>query len=225
MLVERFQTEGQWIEAALAELRSAAASARARGSSSLALCLAGGLTPEVIYRSMASQPLEGLEVELWLGDERAVPAKDGARNGVMIERAFAGCPWAPRLRLWPEAETEEAALAACSRYEAELRSVLGNEAVFDLAFQGLGADGHTASLFPGFEPGAEAGSLAFPSLSPLPPRLRMTLSPAVLRAARRRVFLVRGGDKLSALERLEAEDPAIPASLLGGPGAIALYLS
>ena len=53
----------------------------------------------------------------------------------------------------------------------------------------------------------------------------MTLTLGALESARRRVFLVRGGDKLEALRKLEAEDPAIPASRLAGPGALALFLA
>jgi 6-phosphogluconolactonase len=239
MRIIEFHGEGEWIDAALGELRSAAEAARSAGSGTLSLCLAGGLTPEPAYRAMAGLPLAGLAAELWLGDERAVGADDPARNGLMVARSFADCAWEvpPRLRLWPEAAGEAETGRACARYEAELLAALGPRPVFDLAFLGLGADGHTASLFPGDArfssraagPGvaqeAVEGRLAVPSRSPLPPFARMTLAPALLRAARRRVFLVKGEDKLPAVRKLEAEDPAIPASLLAGPGSIALYLA
>jgi 6-phosphogluconolactonase len=225
MLAITFQSEGAWIEAAIAELEAAADAARAGGRDSLALCLAGGSTPETVYRAMAARVFVGLRVDLWPGDERVVPATDPARNGAMIARAFGGCVWSPlpRLRLWPEAESEAEAPAACTRYEAELRSVLGNEPRFDLALLGLGLDGHTASLFPGFDPEAHSGRLAHPSISPLPPFPRMTLALGLLKAARRRVFLVRGKDKAEALRRLEAGDPSIPASLLAGAGDLVLH--
>jgi 6-phosphogluconolactonase len=226
MTIHSFQTEGPWIEAARAELRAAAAAARAEGRSSLSLCLAGGSTPEPVYRALAAVDLEGLAVDLWLGDERAVPADHPARNGAMIARAFAGCVWdpPPRLHLWPAATREEELVSACSAYEAELRLALGSSPVFDLALQGLGADGHTASLFPGHTVATEGGRLALPSTSPLPPFPRLTLSVGALKTASRRLFLVRGGDKAEAIRRLEAEDPAIPAALLAGPGALVLYL-
>ncbi len=228
MTVKTFRGEDAWIEAALAELLAAALSARAEGRDSLALVLAGGSTPEGPYRAMAAQGLAGLRVDLWLGDERVVPAADPARNLIMVERAFADCSWdfPPRLRAWPEAETEAQAISASALYEEELAASLGSAPAFDLALLGLGADGHTASVFPS-RAGSEdegAGRLVAVTRSPLPPPLRMTLTLGALRGARRRVFLVRGSDKLPALARLEAEDPAIPASALAGPGAIALYL-
>lgn len=225
MQVVTFSNQASWIEAALDELRRAADNAIAQGHTALALCLAGGLSPESVYRAMAALSLRGLAVDLWLGDERAVPVGDPARNGSMVARALASCAWdpPPRLRLWPETRDESDAHPAAARYQEALIDSLGPSPVFDLAFLGLGADGHTASLFPGAPPG-EAGRLAFPTRSPLPPHARMTLSPELLRSARRRIFLVKGGDKLEALRRLEAEDPSIPASLLAGPGALILYL-
>jgi 6-phosphogluconolactonase len=237
MRVIEFSREAPWIEAALGEFRAAHSAAREEGRASLSLCLAGGLTPETVYRAMAALSLRGTLVELWLGDERAVGSGDAARNGGMVERAFAGCAWEPRprIRLWPSTETEAEAEAACSAYAAELRSSLGAEPSFDLALLGLGADGHTASVFPGSpetaprlpgtRPAASEGEerIAYVSISPRPPFTRMTLSLALIRRARRRVFLVRGADKLPALRALEAEDPSIPASSLSGPGALALF--
>jgi 6-phosphogluconolactonase len=232
MLVSTFSDELSWMEAALDELRSAAQAAREEGRPSLALCLAGGLTPERVYRSMAALPLEGLAVELWLGDERVVPADDPARNGLMAARAFAGCVWEPlpRLRLWPDAETDSDAPAAAARYETELLEALGPTPSFDLALLGLGADGHTASLFPGSPLSKDPpDSIGRPRLtavarSPVAPFGRMTLTLGALKRARRLIFLVKGADKLPALRKLEAEDSSIPASLLAGPGARVLYL-
>jgi 6-phosphogluconolactonase len=232
MEVANFRKETEWIDAAIGELRAACDDARSGSRASLAICLAGGLTPEPVYRAMSGLSLGGLSIEVWLGDERVVPAGDPARNGFMVARSFAGCAWdpSPRLRLWPEAETEEAAVSASARYEAELRASLGVRPSFDLAFLGLGADGHTASVFP-LSPLLEASPdrpgpprLAAVARAPVAPFGRMTLTPVALRSARRRIFLVKGADKLPALRRLEAEDPSIPATLLAGAGARVLYL-
>lgn len=232
MQIASFSSEATWIDAAVDELLAAADSARRAGRSPLSLCLAGGLTPEPVYRAMSMLSLEGLAIDLWLGDERVVPTGDAARNGGMVVRAFAGCSWTPppRLRLWPEAETEAEAFSACERYEAELRASLGPRPGFDLAILGLGVDGHTASLFPAspilLEPAEPFGTvrLAVPTRSALPPFDRMTLTPAALRSARRRIFLVKGADKLPALRKLKVGDSGIPASLIAGPGDRALYL-
>ena len=229
MVLRRFGNEAEWIAAAVDELHTAAAAAQAEGRNSLSLCLAGGLTPEVVYRAMAALPLAGLAVDLWLGDERVVPAGDAARNALMAARAFADYAWdpPPRLRSWPDTATEADAPVAATRYETELRAALGSAPSFDLALLGLGADGHSASLFPATAPELArgiGGRLTAVTISPLPPHTRMTLTQAAFARARRTVFLVKGADKLPALRKLEAEDPSIPASLLAGPGAVVLYL-
>jgi len=230
MLLYRFADAASWIGAAVGELREAARQARAAGRGGLALCLAGGTTPEPVYRAMAALALEGLDAQLWLGDERAVPNSDPARNGTMIERAFEDCAWEPypRIRHWPEAATEAEAEEAAAAYESELSAALGARPAFDLAMLGLGSDGHTASLFPWRGEGSAARSsprgLAAVAISPTLPALRMTLTFAALAPAARRVFLVRGPDKLGAVGRLAEEDPALPASALAGPGSIILYL-
>jgi 6-phosphogluconolactonase len=239
MRLREFHDEAAWIEAAASELLAAFEAARRSGRGGLELCLAGGLTPESVYRALSELPLAGPRVGLWLGDERAVPPGDGRLNASMVERAFSGCAWEPEplFHPWPGAETEEEAIAACSAYAVELGASLGARPVFDLAFLGLGADGHTASVFPRdasvasrasaadfFEDGRIEPGLTAVTRSPLPPHIRMTLELGLLRASRRRVFLVKGRDKLPALRSLEAEDPSIPASFLAGPEALVLYL-
>lgn len=230
MLLYRFADAASWIGAAIGELREAARLARSSGRTRLALCLAGGATPEPVYRALASERLSGLDAELWLCDERAVPRSDPARNGGMIERAFEDCSWEPypRLRPWPDAQTEAEAEESAGAYEAELAASLGAPPAFDLAILGLGADGHTASLFPWNGEGSAARSsprgLAAVAISPLEPALRMTLTFEALSRSTRRVFLARGPGKLGAVGRLADEDPALPASRLAGPGSIILYL-
>jgi 6-phosphogluconolactonase len=89
--------------------------------------------------------------------------------------------------------------------------------VLDLALQGLGPDGHTASLFPG-NPAVEADGICVAVHdAPKPPPDRITLTVPVLRAARSIVFLATGDEKADAVRRLLAgPDPAVPSSLLGG---------
>ncbi len=230
MLLYRCADSVSWINAALGELRETARMARLSNSGRMAVCLAGGTTPEPVYRAMAAHELSGVDVELWPGDERVVPLADPARNGTMIARAFEECVWNPfpRIKQWPEAQTESEALEAVEVYEAELAASLGHKPVFDLALLGLGADGHTASLFSCDESRgtvhASPIGLTAVTRSPIAPFIRMTLSFAALGSTRRRVFLVRGPEKLGVVERLSLEDHRLPASRLAGPESIILYL-
>jgi 6-phosphogluconolactonase len=102
--------------------------------------------------------------------------------------------------------------AAAVAYEREVRGT-----TFDLVLLGLGPDGHVASLFP-CSPGLdETGRLVIPAEPKLEPHVeRVTLTPPVLRAARRIVFLVTGEDKAGAVAKALAgpPDPSTPGSLI-----------
>jgi 6-phosphogluconolactonase len=89
--------------------------------------------------------------------------------------------------------------------------------VLDLIALGIGPDGHVASLFPG-APTLDAGEQAIclpVHDSPKPPPERITLSLAVLRAARRCLLLATGAGKADAIAAALAEpNHHVPASLL-----------
>ena len=83
-----------------------------------------------------------------------------------------------------------------------------------LAFQGVGPDGHTASLFPS-SPALEERSRRAIAV-PHEDVERVTMTLPVLSAARKVLFLVLGEDKADAVARAFAgpPDPSTPASLL-----------
>jgi 6-phosphogluconolactonase len=186
------------------------------------MALAGGSTPQELYRLLAGEegtsiPWHSLEV-FW-GDERWVPQDHPDSNaGMAWETLFLKAP-AASARLHPimmETSPETAAAA----YESELRHVFGLDRreppEFDLILLGMGADGHTASLFPKHPALKETQRLAVAVESPAHPLPRITLTLPVLNHAALVCFLVSGTAKAQALQRaLKAEpDPACPASLV-----------
>jgi 6-phosphogluconolactonase len=145
------------------------------------------------------------DVHLWYGDERVVALDDPESNHFQATRHLdvPDATWHPiRPELGPE--------GAAEAYAQEL-----GDTVIDVALNGMGPDGHTASLFPGFPQLNAAGICVAVHDSPKPPSDRITLTLPKLNESRRIVLLVTGAEKAPMLERVIAgPDPAVPASLL-----------
>ncbi len=200
--------------AALAEraarevLGDALAAVEARGH--FTWVLSGGTTPRRLYARLAEAPFRDsmpwARAHVFWGDERHVPPTHPESDyGMAFEALLAKVP-IPEMQIHRiEAELEDAAEAA-RRYDATLRAelqALGEPLdpapSFDLVLLGLGADGHTASLFPGSTAIREGRAwVAAPYVEKFRTH-RITLTPTVFNAARHVVFLVSGSDKAEAV--------------------------
>jgi 6-phosphogluconolactonase len=97
--------------------------------------------------------------------------------------------------------------AAALAYEATVRDFVGQaEPRFDLVFLGVGADGHTASLFPRSPSLAESTRWVIAVTGPVDPPTRLTLTWPVLLGAANVYVLVSGAGKADALRATLAED-------------------
>jgi len=188
---------------------------RARGRFSLAL--AGGDTPRRLYRRLADEAkVDWSRAELFLGDERAVGPEDPESNYRMVRESLLD-PAAIDASRVHRIEAERRDLDAAARdYEAELTRVLGGTPggtppELDLVLLGMGADGHTASLFPHSPALKEQERWVVPNDAPgLGRRITMTF-PLILRA-RRVIVLVSGESKSVALAEV-LEGPRDPERL------------
>ena len=188
-----------------------------------AVVIAGGSTPETMYGILARDYIDQIDwsrVYVFFGDERAVPPHHEDSNLKMAsELLLDHVPVGNVHRIRGELPPEEAAEA----YEEELRTFFPSEDVprFDLILLGLGADGHTASLFP-WTPALEVHD-RWVVANPVP-RLdttRITLTVPVINAARAVIFLVEGEDKAEAVREIlegDADPRAYPAKLVQPPG-------
>jgi len=174
------------------------------------IVLSGGSTPEAFYRLLATTGYDWPGVELFFGDERCVPDDDPRSNLGMVRRALAD--HVP-VRTYPI----DGAACDADGYEGRLRERFGGARVpaFDLAIDGLGPAGHTASLFPG-RPAVEETErwvvrVPEAGLEPFVPRVTLTV-PALSSAAVG-AFLVEGATKREMVARLLAGDD-IPAARL-----------
>jgi 6-phosphogluconolactonase len=158
-------------------------------------------------------------VQLFWGDERAVPPDNPESNYGMARRELLlRVPVPPANVHRMEAEDPVIGRAAHA-YETALRRFVPVDdhgfPQFDLIILGMGADGHTASLFPGSRLLRETSRwVSTPLVSKLGMR-RMTLTMPVLESARRLLFLVAGADKAEMLHEVlcvERKDP-LPAQM------------
>lgn len=208
-------TPAEAAQTACERLGSAIGDAReARGVAHIAL--AGGETPRRTYELLAQRVEDWAGVEIWFGDERAVGPDDPESNFRMAQETLLTGDAGPTVhRIEGERGAEEAASAYASLLQDRLPSE-GGAPVLDLALQGLGPDGHTASLFPGNPAVAADGVCAPVHDAPKPPPDRITLTVPVLRASRSIVFLATGEGKAEAVRGLLGDPtPGVPASLLG----------
>ncbi|MCI0677412.1 MAG: 6-phosphogluconolactonase [Actinobacteria bacterium] len=174
------------------------------GEGRVTLGLAGGGTPAPVYRALAAMGLDWGQTDLWLSDERWVPPDDERSNGRMVDETLAG-PVGARLHRPPWNPDLEASDAA-AHYESVIRS-LHHDHRPDLVHLGLGADGHTASLFPG-TPALET-DWRWVVDNPGPGEMRITTAFPLLWRARVLVVQVTGGEKAEAVrETMEGRTPA-----------------
>ena len=184
------------------------------------LALSGGSTPARTFELLAVEPVDWSGVEVWFADERCVAPEDAESNyrlasETLLVPAAIGSARVHRMEgeLGPEEAARRYALALAE--DVALRD--GELPVLDLIVLGIGPDGHVASLFPG------AATLNAPQQelclgvhdSPKPPPERVTLSLAVLRAARRCLLLATGAGKADAVSAMLGQPSHhVPASLL-----------
>jgi len=201
---------------------------------SFSVALSGGSTPRRLYQLLAEAQaeVEWSRVEFFWGDERAVPPDHPDSNYGAAQAALLGPVGVPAERVHringELADPEQAA----REYEAELARVFGAAPggpppALDLILLGMGADGHTASLFPYSRALAERRRWA---LSVYVARLgtaRITLTPPVLNRGREIRLLVTGSDKADALhEALEGarEPERLPVQLIAPEAGRVVWL-
>jgi 6-phosphogluconolactonase len=194
----------------VAEWITAAVETDIRERGHCAVALSGGATPQPVYDRLARDRLAGRirweDVEVFFADERAVPPDDPASNYRMAMATLLGRVPIPAARVH-RLEAERADRDAAARaYERLLPDRL------DVLLLGMGADGHTASLFPGAAALDERARRVVPVIGPTPPRERLTITPPVIAAARRVAVLVAGADKAATVGRA-LQGPVRPRDL------------
>ena len=181
------------------------------------LVVPGGTTPGPIFDDLCAVDMEWDRVDVMLSDERWVP-EDSERSNTRLlrERLLVNNANTARfLPLYAKADHPEDVLA-------ELESVILPALPISVLLLGMGADMHTASIFPGADNLDLAldhhGPILVPMRAPGAPEPRITLSARVLDQALNKHIVITGAEKRAALEqavRSTPHDAPIKAVLSG----------
>lgn len=186
------------------------------GGGRASLAVPGGTTPGPIFDTLSAVELDWARVDVMLTDERWVPETSERSNTRLLrQRLLTGHAAAARLvPLYAPADTPEERLAALAEGVAQVLPLSG-------VLLGMGADMHTASIFPGADRLHDAlhgADVLVPMRAPGAPEPRVTLSARVLREAIRRHVVITGRAKRDALEAargMTVEEAPITAVLKG----------
>ncbi|HEX8737738.1 MAG TPA: 6-phosphogluconolactonase [Pyrinomonadaceae bacterium] len=215
--VEIFPDVGALNEAA-AQLIVEIASRILRTSDKFSIALAGGSTPESLYKLLASDAfknkIDWTKTLAFFGDERCVAPDDTESNYRMANAAMLARVPLPKeniFRLRGEIEPEKAAL----EYDEIIKKTLGENARFDLILLGMGDDGHTASLFPKSRALRETEKLVAANYVEKLNANRLTMTFRAINRAKNVLFLVSGAKKAEMIKKvLSSETIDLPSSLI-----------
>jgi 6-phosphogluconolactonase len=153
------------------------------------IVLAGGSTPEKIYRLLAQSKADWQNWWIYHGDERCLPVDHKDRNSLMAATAWLNHAPIPKSQIF-DIPAELGPEQGAAIYAKTVADALP----FDLVLLGMGEDGHTASLFSGHLHNPDELTHAVYN-SPKPPPERVSLSAYALSDCKQVVFLITGSNK------------------------------
>lgn len=180
------------------------------------ISLSGGSTPKLLFKTLAQSPynkeIHWENLHFWWGDERMVAPQDPESNYGEVQKLLFDHIQIPaenihRIRGENEPHFE------LNRFQEELSAVIPN-GVFDWIILGMGADGHTASLFP-HQTHFDDENLAVIAKHPESGQIRISKSAKLIEQAKRITYLVTGEGKADILKEIQT----IPAEHLPYPAA------
>jgi 6-phosphogluconolactonase len=181
------------------------------------VALSGGSTPKLLYQLLATKPFANTinwkKVYIFLVDERYVPHTDTASNFKMMQDALLSKIKIPRQNIFSVNTAATPATDALA-YEQKIKSFLKNKGV-DLMLLGIGNDGHTASLFPGYTLLNETKRLVKEEFIKEKNQYRISLTLPFINKSKQILFLVSGKDKATVFKKVTArQNKKIPATLV-----------
>lgn len=172
------------------------------------VALAGGSTPKSLYQLLSSEKfrnkIDWLKVYFFFGDERNVlPDNEESNFKMANENLFKPLKINDENIFRWQTELSDAEKISVD-YEEKISFFFEskNEMQFDLILLGMGADGHTASLFPYTEALQETDNLTMANYVEKLGATRLTLTFPIINNARNIIFLVAGEEKAETLREV-----------------------
>lgn len=179
------------------------------------VAISGGHSPQAFFELLGSDSrsmdLEWEKIHLFWVDERFVPPDSKWSNYKLAADTFLGKVNIPPENVHRIPTEQNDCMGAARNYEEVMREVFGlprNQVPhFDLIVLGMGADGHTGSLFPGSYASLDTNDLACAVYVMDEKINRITVTHPVLRAAVHLVVLVTGQEKAKILKEVLTSEP------------------
>ncbi len=177
-----------------------------RGAGRFSIALSGGSTPKAMFQILAEEPysifLPWRSIYFFWGDERCVPPNHPDSNYRMANETLLSKVPIPHENIFRIPAEDEDHERAATSYSESIRKFFAGEPHFDLVFLGMGADGHTASLFPGTAALRAHDRIAVANYVEKLQSWRITLTADTINKARNVILLVAGEDKAPALKQV-----------------------
>ncbi|MFZ7142274.1 6-phosphogluconolactonase [Avibacterium avium] len=188
------------------------------------ISLSGGSTPKLLFKTLAAAPynqaIQWQNLHFWWGDDRMVDPSDPESNYGEVQKLLfdhIAIPAENIHRIRGEAPVEQ----ELSRFQQELSAVI-SDGVFNWIILGMGADGHTASLFP-HQTNFDDENLAVIAKHPETGQVRISKTAKLIEQAKRITYLVTGASKAEILKEIQttpAENLPYPAAKIQAKNGI-----
>ncbi|MBK9314989.1 MAG: 6-phosphogluconolactonase [Acidobacteria bacterium] len=190
-----------------ASLFSGLATRSCQLSGRFTIALSGGSTPRRLFSALATTPyVESIpwkNIFFFWGDERCVAPDHPESNYRMAYQTLLTKVPVPSGNIFRIPAEDHDPHRAAKNYSDAIRDFFApSPPRFDLVFLGMGADGHTASLFPGTDALRVNDRIAVANYVEKFNAWRITLTAATINDAHYIVFLVTGEDKAEPLKNV-----------------------
>ncbi|MEM7369604.1 MAG: 6-phosphogluconolactonase [Bacteroidota bacterium] len=198
----------------------------------LTVALSGGSTPKLLFRLLAEKYRSAVDwsrIHIFWGDERCVPPNDADSNYGMTHDLWLAHVDIPEQNIH-RVRGEDDPASEAKRYASLIKDSLPMTEQwpqFDLIILGMGADGHTASIFPHQIDLLQSPDVCAVATHPESGQKRISLTGEVLNCAKEVIFLVTGASKTPVLEEIFGQIgnwQSYPAAHIHPSGSLVWYL-